>query len=120
VSEKIEFEAVPFATHYSGGDYDGEFCGCAMNVPNSVKIGNRYRVALEPIEPELKPRYCMCGGRVSVYSVYNFAQEAIVTMQAPEGRHTHWQVFCPDCGCRGPVGATRREAIEKWNHWWAV
>jgi len=39
----------------------------------------------------------------------------------PKPRLVHrdtWVVFCPCCGCRGPLGESPRHAVTKWNGQW--
>ena len=36
----------------------------------------------------------------------------------PKPRLAHrntWLVFCPGCGCRGPLGESPQHAVTKWN-----
>ena len=95
MSEKIEFEAI---VQYISGNMRG-----LVGVPyGKLPMGQRYKVTLEPVEPELAPcRYCL----------ESYAQVENQSSDISEC----YQVRCLGCGAGGPQMKTREQAIEEWN-----
>lgn len=85
------------------------------------RLKGYYRVTMEPLVPELRP--CMCGGHpehdLRIYRVWSYLSDDLVVTERDDGAE-NFQVWCGQCGCRGPIAPSEREAAEKWNRWWAV
>ena len=94
MSEKIEFEAI---VQYISGNMRG-----LVGVPHGkLPMGQRYKVTLEPVKPELLP--CpFCGG--DAYWGENFIRYG-VSMN---------RIFCKDCPAR-VEHENKRKAVEAWN-----
>ena len=108
MTEKIEFEA----TAELRGDGLGNWIACSggkihlvSGADKMLKIGQRYHVTLEPVEPELKP--CPFCGEKDDLTVMRLGASF---------------VRCLSCDAAGPIAYAHSEktaehrAIELWNH----
>ena len=101
MGEKIEFEArVIEPLRYVMPELSS-WPFIQVAVPG-VEAGKRYRVTLEPIEPELKP--CpFCGGEAEIH-IWPGRKNACNTA-----------AYCQDCDSRGPFAENDVDAIQTWN-----
>ncbi len=96
MGEKMEFEVKVLPSGLRPLMYASAWA--VIPVPEGTTVGQRYRVTLEPVEPELKP--CpLCGGDAEVQT-------------NPKG--THYWVGCHGCGARGPI-SDWKGARQAWN-----
>jgi len=109
MSEKIEFEGEAVNAQITVTERNGQYISNRLVIDVSegascvVERGRRYRVTLEPVEPELEP--CPFAERNTIGN--NLGIIAVTQRD--------WFVKCRDCDARGPRKSTRLEAIRAWN-----
>jgi len=110
VAKPIEFEAEIRGQAETSGE--AVWFHTYVTVPgNMVEAGKRYRVTLEPIEPELKPcPFCEDGGDPRYWKHQGAVNDC----------GESYCVRCWACRARTDSAETKERAAELWNRraWW--